>query len=174
MPSGGLLFSPSSISGLPSLIGNMFWPEYLSWTSSALVAQGLWRCRSWLSIWPPRDRYGSLPLLLVTSLQALHKIFTRLTFDSEGPDYKSLLRSKAHVRILYFSPLVFIVLLALFYSLNIYWAWAVNSSQTTAPEALRIHHLHSGVWQNMEWGCGGWGSSQGQSHQQAEVAGPLG
>ena len=67
-----------------------------------------------------------------------------------------------------FLLLVFIVLLALIYSLNIYWAWAVNSSQTTAPEALGFHFLNSEAWQNTKWGCGGWRSFQRQRARDKE------
>ena len=81
----------------------------------------------WVAVHLASDGYWSLPLPLVVQLQILCKIFIGYKFDSEQPEYKDLLRSKVLIRILIFI-LAFTVLLALIYSLNIYWAQVVNSS----------------------------------------------
>lgn len=98
-----LLLSYAFISVLLSLIGNMFWPEHLSRTLSALRMQGLQPRPRGLSIWLPSAGYWDLSLLSVMPLQALCTIFIRHTFDSDQPEHKGLLRSKTYGRILVFT-----------------------------------------------------------------------
>lgn len=54
--------SPSSISGLLPLIGNILWPECISWSLSDLETQGHWPRPGWLFIRPVMD-IGASPFL---------------------------------------------------------------------------------------------------------------
>lgn len=149
----------------------------------------LWKCSLWdceenqdayswhLSIWPPRDGHWSLPSPLVEPLQAPCEIFIRHTFDSEQPEYKGLLRSNAHVRMLIFTP-GFIVLLAHLFIEHLLGTDSKLSigHSSWSPENL----LHTWIWSLATHRTGTRrttavpSSSRRQSHQWAERAGPSG